>query len=187
MAGGGLLQRPGQYVELALPTHKRRQTPAAQRLEATARPALAYGTPCSHRLGEALQLVGAEIGQVEQLADQPSSRGRDDHCAGLSQRLQTCRQVWHVANDHLFARRPFANQVAHHRKPCGDPDPRLQPNVRVGLKLSKHLNQREPGPHGPLGIVLVRFRPAEVGENAVAQILGDVPVEAPTTPAAWRW
>ena len=28
--------------------------------------------------------------QVEQLADQPSSRGRDDHCAGLSQRLQTC-------------------------------------------------------------------------------------------------
>ncbi len=34
-------------------------------------------------------------------------------------------------------------------------------------------NDREAGPHGPLGIFLVSLRIAEVYENAVAHILGN--------------
>ena len=37
---------------------------------------------------------------------------------------------------------------------------------------------REPGPDRPLGLVLVRLRPAEIGEHAVAHVLGDVPAPA---------
>ena len=38
----------------------------------------------------------------------------------------------------------------------------------------QRLDQREPGPDRPLGLVLVRLRPAEIGEHAVAHVLGDV-------------
>ena len=36
----------------------------------------------------------------------------------------------------------------------------------------------KPGPDCPLGRVLVRLRPAEIGEHAVAHILRDVPAPA---------
>ena len=40
------------------------------------------------------------------------------------------------------------------------------------------VDHRQPGPHRPLGLVLVRLRPAEIGQHAVAHVFGDVPVPA---------
>ncbi len=48
----------------------------------------------------------------------------------------------------------------------------------AGRSRADRLDQLQPGAHRPLGIVLVRLRPAEVGEHAVAHVLGDVAVEA---------
>ena len=39
-------------------------------------------------------------------------------------------------------------------------------------------NAASSGPHRPLGLVLVRLRPAEIGEHAVAHVLGDVAAPA---------
>ena len=46
------------------------------------------------------------------------------------------------------------------------------------LKPADGLDEREARPHRPLGVVLVRLRPAEIGQHAVAHELGDVAVEA---------
>ena len=43
------------------------------------------------------------------------------------------------------------------------------------------IDDREPGPHRPLGVVLVRLRPAEIGEHAVAHVLGDVALHQRST------
>jgi hypothetical protein len=53
----------------------------------------------------------------------------------------------------------------------------LQPHLGAGLEPTDRLDQLKPGAHRPLGIVLVRFRPAEVGEHPVAQELGKVSLE----------
>jgi hypothetical protein len=61
LAGSGLLERTFEDIEFALPAHKRRETAATQRLKAAPRPALAQWAPCSHRLGEPLELMSAEV------------------------------------------------------------------------------------------------------------------------------
>ena len=70
----------------------------------------------------------------------------------------------------------LADQVPHHHVPGRDADPRgsLAPRLRQA-RADDILDQLKPGPHRPLGIVLVRPRPAEIGQHAVAQVLGDVP------------
>jgi hypothetical protein len=47
----------------------------------------------------------------------------------------------------------------------------------MGLQSRDLFDQGQPSAHGPLGIVFVRLRPAEIGEHAIAQILGDVTFE----------
>ena len=40
------------------------------------------------------------------------------------------------------------------------------------------VDEREPGAHRPLGVVLVRLRVAEIDQHAVAHVLGDEAAEA---------
>ena len=47
-----------------------------------------------------------------------------------------------------------------------------------GGEPADRLDDRQAGPHGALGLVLVRAGPAEVGQHAVAHQLGHVPVDA---------
>ena len=63
--------------------------------------------------------------------------------------------------------------------PVAMPDPGLQPASSAwGLQPSHVFDQLQPGAHRALGVVLVRLRPAEIGQHAVAQVLGDMAVEA---------
>ena len=50
--------------------------------------------------------------------------------------------------------------------------------ARRRVEPAHRLDDRQPGPHRPLGLVLVRPGPAEIGEHAVAHELGDVALEA---------
>jgi hypothetical protein len=43
------------------------------------------------------------------------------------------------------------------------------------LQLRRGFDDREPGPHRPLGVVLVCLGVTEISEHAVAHILGDEP------------
>jgi hypothetical protein len=74
--------------------------------------------------------------------------------------------------------RAFADEIADHHEPGGDPDPHLQWGFSRGLEPRHRLDQRQPGPHRPLGVVLVGPRITEIGEHPVAHVLGDKPADA---------
>jgi hypothetical protein len=101
----------------------------------------------------------------------------DHHAPGLGQRLQARRQVRHIADDRFLARCALANQVAHDHLASRDAHARPEARLRQRGQAAHALDQLKSGAHRPLSIVLVGLRPAEVGEHAIAQELGDVPFE----------
>ena len=68
---------------------------------------------------------------------------------------------------------PDADEVADHDEPGGDADPHLQRRAGAVFELRHRLDHREPGMHGAFGVILVGLRIAEIGQHAVAHILGD--------------
>jgi hypothetical protein len=49
---------------------------------------------------------------------------------------------------------------------------------QAGIELGHRLHDAQPGPHRPLRIVFVRPGVAEVDEQTVTEILGDMPLKA---------
>ena len=49
---------------------------------------------------------------------------------------------------------------------------------QAGIELPQGFDHPQPGPHRPLRIIFVRQGVAEVDEQAITEILGDVPVKA---------
>ena len=47
-----------------------------------------------------------------------------------------------------------------------------------GMELSHGLDDPQPGPHRPLGVIFVRQGGAEVDQEPIAEVLGDMPLEA---------
>ena len=123
-----LAQRPAleQDAELVLAPDQRRETLAVQRLEAALGATLAFDPPGRQRLGEALEALRAEVGQLEQPADQPPRRLADHHAARRRERLQPRREVRRLADHRLLLRRALADQLADHDQAGGDADPRRQ-------------------------------------------------------------
>ena len=119
----------------------------------------------------------AEVAQLEQPADQPLRARRDHDRVRLRHRLQAGREVRGFADDRRAPALARADQIADHDQAGGDADADLQahPSAR---EPPDGVNQREAGPHCPLGIVLVRLRIAEIDEHAVAHILGHKALEA---------
>ena len=150
---------------------------AVQRVEAAFGHACAHHPPGAHRLAEALEGVRAKVGELEQAAEQAARARRDHDAARLGQGLQAGRQIRRLAHNRLFLRRPLADQVADHHPAGGDPDPGAELSTS-GRQISDLSSDREASPNGALGIVLMGFGVAEIGEHAVAHELGDVALEA---------
>lgn len=68
----------------------------------------------------------------------------------------------------------LAAAFAGHHEAGVDPDPGPQHHVRADGERAQRRHELEAGAHRPLGIVLARLGKAEIGEDAVAQIFGDV-------------
>ena len=77
-------------------------------------------------------------------------------------------KIGRFADDRLLLGRPLADKVAHDDHACGDADPGCERLAGRGRQTSDCLNGRQAGPHGALGLVLVRRRPPEIGEHPVA-------------------
>src|SRR2546425_233514 len=75
-------------------------------------------------------------------------------------------------------RRRSASRPTKGVRPRGPRPPRPGGRLEPGVRLSRRVDEGEPPAHRPLGVVLVRLRVAEVDEQAVAQVLGDVTAEA---------
>ena len=103
--------------------------------------------------------------------------------SGIGRRdaLQAGRQVGRLAQRQLFL--PGAcPHLAHHHQPGMDPQAHGQlhaPLLRqAGIELPQGLHHPQPGPHRPLGVIFVRQGVAEVDEQAIAEILRDMPLKA---------
>ena len=178
LAGLGLLPAALQQRQFLVAADERGQVSPVQRLEAALGGALAHHPRGRHRRAQALELDGAQIRVLEQTAGQPPRARRDHHRARLGQGLQPRREVRRLADHRLFLRGALADQIADDHQPGGDADPHLQWRRRGGVEPGHRLDQRQPGPHRALGIVLVGPRIAEIGEHAVAHILRDKPAGA---------
>jgi hypothetical protein len=167
-----LLPAPQQRRQLLVAADERRGG-RAQRLEPALGPALAQYPRGLDRRRQTFDLDRPEILIVEQAAGQPPRARPDHHGPRCRQRLQPCCKVRRLADHRLLLRRAFADQIAHHHEPGGDPAPHLQRLPGGGIEPGDRLDQLEPGPHRPLGVVLVGPRIAEIGEHPVAHVLGD--------------
>jgi hypothetical protein len=76
----------------------------------------------------------------------------------------------------LLLRRPFADEVADDHQPGGDPDARFQLGG-FDIEATDSVDDTQPRPDCPLGIVLMRSRIAEINEDAVAHVFGDEAIE----------
>jgi hypothetical protein len=90
--------------------------------------------------------------------------------------MQACRQVRRLADDRLLLCSTRADQITDHDQPGRDADPGLQRSAR--LEAGYRRDQLQPRPHRLLGVVLMRFRIAEINKNAVTHVFGHEAAEA---------
>ena len=123
--------------------------------------------PCGS--GDALEVLCPKVLKVKQIAYELAGTFSNHDAVWLCNALQPCGQVWRLAYDGLLLRSPGPDQIADDHKTRCDADTRLQ--GRVGLQIAYCTDQFQPCTHGPLGVVLVSLRIAEVDEDPVAHVL----------------
>src|SRR5215467_11158805 len=143
----------------------------AKGLEATKHAALADDPPGALRFGKPREHPQPNIFDLEQGADLPSRAIGDDERVWLRECLQPGGKVGRLANDPALLRRPRADQIADHDEPTGDAEPNIQRLVR--REPAYRVDDGEPGPYRPFGIVLMRLGIAEIDHHPVPHILGD--------------
>ena len=132
-----------------------------------------------HRARHPLQRRGLQLVELEPAPEEASRGLGDHHGARLRDLLQAGREVRRLAGDRLLLRGALADEVADHHEAGGDPGAASERPAAI-----RRLQPADGGVHGqrrpdcPLRLVLMRPRPAEIGEHAVAHELRDVPLEA---------
>ena len=166
-----------QQRELVVAADNGTQDPALARLEAAFDRPLGEHHEGRDRASDALQRLTAQVLELEQITQQPPRRLAHHHLPGCGDALQPGRQVGRLADHRLLLRRPFADQITDDDETGGDADPNAERRVARRPHRRQRLNDGEPGANRPLRIVLVRARKTEIGEDAVAHILGHMPLE----------
>ena len=166
---------PQQRFEFLFPPDQRGQVGHVQGVKAAFDGTRPQRGPGPRRPGDTLEILGSEIPEFEEIAEQLSRAVGDHDHVRLGQRLQARRQVRRVADDATFLRISRSDQVTDHDEPSGDADAHLQRSAGSGLQHRHRLGQREPGNDGSLGVMLVGLGIAEISQHAVAHILGDEP------------
>jgi hypothetical protein len=176
-AGPGLAQAVAQQGALRRPPDEVGE-PSARRLEAAFRHGEAFDHEGLDRRGEALDGLPAEVAQPEQVADQAAGGAGEDDLPGLRQSLQACGEVGGLTDHRLLLRRALADQITNYDKSGGNADADGEPLGSTGLQARHRRLYFQPGPHRPLGVVLMRPRIAEIGQHPVAHVFGDKAVVA---------
>ena len=143
-------------------------------VEPAAHPARLHDAVERHRLAHALQHLRPAVLDHEQPADQALRRGGDHHRVGLGRALHARRDVRRLAED-LAA-------VGDHHRPGVHADAHGQARPVAGgeggVERHHRVDDRQAGAHRPFRVVLARRGPAEVDEQPIAEVLGDVAAEA---------
>ena len=95
--------------------------------------------------------------------------------------MQAGGQVGGLAERQLFLPGAAAH-LPHHHQPGMDPQAhgQLHPPLlrQAGIELAQGLHHPQPGPHRPLGVIFVRQGIAKVDQQAIAEILRNMPLKA---------
>ena len=175
-AGLCLRPAPQQQFEFFFAPDKLGQAARVQSLEAALHRSWSQRRPGSHRPRDALEVLCSKVLKLEQIAHELPGALRNDHAVRLCNALQARRKVRRLANDGLLLRSARSDQVADDHQTRCDADTRLQ--GRVGLQSTYSSDQLQPCAHGPLCVVLVGLRIAEVDQDPVAHVLRDEAAEA---------
>ena len=113
--------------------------------------------------------------------DQPQGGGTDHYRVGRCQSLQPGGNVGRVAQSQLLLP-PATAHGAHYYRPGMHANPHRQPHaaflLQADVQRSHSLHDAQPSPSSPLRVVFVRLGIAKVHQQAVAQILRDIPIKA---------
>ena len=129
-----------------------------------------------HRLIDALQIERPEIVEFEIVADQASGEVGNHHLAGPGCCLEAGSDVRRLSDDGLFLGGSGADEIAHYDQSRRDADPAGERRAAARQRCHS-LADRQSGSHGPLGFILMRPGPAEIGEHSVAHEFRDVAFE----------
>ena len=162
-------------IRVLLPPDEGGQAGRVQGVKAAPHGTRPQRRPGPRRPGDALEVPGPEILQLEEIAEQPARAVGDDDGTRLGQSLQARREVRRLADDRLLLRGTRADQVADHDKPGGDADAAPATERRQRSRARRRLDQGKPGLHSVLGVMLVGLGIAEIGQHPVAHVLGDEP------------
>src|SRR2546430_12454362 len=103
-----------QKFDLVLAADEIGQTGAADCLETALGSRHALDRPCRNRLGNALDVMAAEVAQTEQVAEQTARSGGDDHRPQPSQGPETGGKVRRLPVQSVVPQRTFASPAPDH-------------------------------------------------------------------------
>ena len=124
-----------------------------------------------HRGLDALEGTRAEIGAREPVLHEAMRGGADEDGVGFGRGFEAGRKVWSLAEGELFPAGAVTDL-------SDDDGPGVDPHAHGESQRLHRLHNPEPRAHRSLCVILVGGGIAEVDEESVAQLLGDVAVEA---------
>ena len=177
LAAGGEPPAIKQQRQLLLAPNKRSYVGCVPGLKATLGRDLGSDPKSSEGLGKTLEGRCLNFLEVEETAQKPARTLGNRYRPGLRQVLQTSGQVEGLADGRFLTRAAPTNEVADHHQASGDPDTRCQSFTRRCSQGAHRGDCGEAGPNGSLRLILMRFRPAEIYQNAITHELRHVPLE----------
>ena len=180
-AVAGLRPALPQQRHLCLPAHQRGEPAGGGHIQATLRRTFPHHLDNPYRRVNALERLHPPVLADKVPLHQAGGGVTEHHRVGRGQALETRGQVRGVAQGQVFVPSTAAH-LPHHDEPGVDPDPHREPDSLVldepRIERPHRRQQLQAGAHGALGIVLMRLRIAEVDEQPIPQILGDMALVA---------
>ena len=165
----------GDAPGLTLPPHQGDvRPPAVQRREAAANMAFPQHLPQLGGLLEAFEVKQAQVTVQEQVTELVPGRIRNHHRVGLGFGLGTRCQIGGFTNRAEFGKPPAGtNELANHRQASRNPDAHLRGLPAYCRQARNCINDAQCRAHSLLAGILTGFRVAEIGQHAIAEVLGD--------------
>ena len=175
-------QKRALFLSIDESVKARRMSP----LEAALQSDDALDRPRRDRLGKSLQVVSTKVAQAERIREQPARGAGDDDLSGLRQGLKPRREIRGIADECIVPQRAAAAEIADDHEAARDADADRKRLCGPRFEPRGTFDDVERRPHGPLGVIFMSARVAEIRQDAVAAKIAEEAVVRPDDPRACR-